>query len=494
MPDMKELVDTYGSELYEKLQNAAFFIENVIGLKMTSYQKEWLELAEKNKRLNLSAFRSSGKTEVLLVLYPIFKAFQTKNYQIMIVSSSLPQSTEVLKRIKDRLMDNELLRTAIPSGREATWSKTEIELKNGSRIFSKTCTDSIRGYHVDKTVCDEIGEYRDHDIFFNGITPIVTAKDGSIICVGTPKSQIDLIHKLQEEPYSNLYISKVYAANGKDTNGKTYWENRYPKIPMRVKKAEYSSITWSQEYLCKPLGKGDQLFPYTLIESAYDYAGRFYLRPKQHAIYYMGVDFALSGRSGADYTVITVVEKMDNVVRVVFIDRFKGLSYPAQKDRIQQIYHAFKATKALIDERSFGKTFLQDLRAMNLAVEGFIATNVSKTEMLELLRNTFERNLSEEGRPLPEKEKTFLIHRDKSCLKTYNTTTALTKELLSYGAVYDEDKHSVSFKGVGSHDDMVTSLMLAVKCAKGSESGSMKFYHSFGRSSSDKSNIFVVTK
>jgi len=247
---ISKLVQKYGAEVRSKLQDPIFFIEEIIGLKLTPYQKEWLELIEKNDKVAITAFRSSGKSEVLNICYPIFRAFTKKKgekFECLVISASQPQSSEILKRIKTKIMENEVLRSAIPSDKSYSWSNTQIQLKNGARIISRSITSNIVGYHVELIVCDEIGYYRDHSVFETAIPPMVTAHDGKIMCIGTPTSFTDLLHKLAK---NEAYVSIVYPVITKERD---LWNERYPDKNMKEYKKQYDSVTWSREHMCRQL-------------------------------------------------------------------------------------------------------------------------------------------------------------------------------------------------------------------------------------------------
>jgi len=452
-PLLKRLTDKHGAELKKLLMDPVFFIESVIGemgtiLKLTDYQKEWIMLLHNNPRVNLTAFRSSGKSEILMVCYPIYLAFTKPKSQTLVISASQPQSSEILKRIRDRILFNEVLRTAVPSNRSASWSKTELELKNGSRVISKSITSSIVGYHVDLVCCDEVGYYRDHGIFETAIPPMVTAKNGRILCVGTPTSMVDLLHKLGK---NKAYVSNIYPVKTKDMN---LWEQRYPDKDIREVRKEYDSLSWSREFLCRPLSAADQLFPYDLVEKSFDYARPMEYAYDKRCIYYMGIDFALSGETGSDFTVFTLLEKdnKEHTLRIKMMERYKGLSYMSQKQRIVQLYEIFHPIKVIVDEGTFGKAFLQELRQLGLSITGFKFTNQSKQELILNLRNAFENNI-------------IRINYLQSDDKTRNMVKELTKELLNFGVKLTKTG-KIGFEGLGAHDDLVMSLALAVFCGR----------------------------
>ena len=472
MEKIQKLIEKYGAEAYTKLKDPIFFIEEIIGMKLTEYQKEWIHLIENNKRLNITAFRQSGKTEALFVCYPIFKAFTQAGWIGIIISCSMPQAMEVIRRIKDKILDNEVLRTSIPDLRSADWSKTQLELKNGSRIICKPCNPNIRGYFADFVGGDEIGEWKDEDIVTKAIPPLVLSRDGTICFIGTPISKIDMIHKLRR---NKAYISKIYPANLKAGDG-TLWSQRYPKMLINLKRKEYDSLSWSREFLCEPLSSKDRVYPYELVCKSFDYEAEFSTVKNGESAYYMGLDFALSGEAGSDYTVYTILEKKGDICRMVNMERYKGLSYQAQKMRIKNLCDTYKPVRVMLDEGSFGKSFLSDLLQMFIPAEGFRFTNQSKQDLHTNLRNFFEQNH-------------LIINKNKDDIKTRDITDKLVVELSNFGVIFDEKKGTVKFEGLGEHDDMVTSL--ALSCWGARSLGNLSWNISRG-TSKKSSSIFYL--
>ena len=98
-------------------------------------------------------------------------------------------------------------------------------------------------------------------------------------------------------------------------------------------------------------------------------------------------------------------------------------------------------------------------------------TNQSKQQLITELRSTFEKNFTrddnDELKVKSNDDRHFFINAAANDLQTRIRIDSLTKELASFGMKYDEAKHIVRFEGLGSHDDMVFSLALAVYLAKG---------------------------
>lgn len=471
-----------------------YFIEELIykeqGWKLTSFQKEWLRLIEKKNRVCFMAFRTSGKTRQLFVHYFLWKAFVNPTTQYLIISKTLPQAIEVLKDIRITILTNPILKTMIPSNRSQSWSRTELEFANHSRILSKAYNDNVRGLHVDGLGCDEMGEYQDHEILRKAVLPTIRAKRGFFVGVGTPKSELDLLHEVERDPgFSSIYFDR-YPAEGE--KGPLFIK-RYPDT--RIKHGDavsildyktketletYSNMTWSQEFLLKPVSTKDKLFPDTMIRACLDDKATFQKDPKNLRQYFMGIDFAMSAQAGSDYTVITVLEKKPSSKRlkVVHLERFRGMDYNIQKDRIVELAEQYQIVKALGDENSFGKIFIYDLKAEGVPIDGFkfSSSNKSKEEIIKALRDQFEKT-------------GFIIPYDRNDVQTYSTVNILIDELSKFGIVFDMRSKIVKFEGTGKHDDCVISLGLANYIARHITMG---VFSAVRGSAKRRSNPFLV--
>ena len=264
-----------------------YFIEQVIGMTLTIFQKEWLLLHLKHTRVCFMAFRSSGKTRQLFVNLFIWHALTHPSGQYLILSKTLPQAIEVLKDIRITILSNPMLKNLVPSNRATVWSRTELEFKNHSRILSKAYNDNVRGLHVDGLGCDEMGEYGDHDILRKAVLPTIRAKRGFFVGVGTPKSELDLLHEIESDPgFSSIYFDR-YPAESKEKGN--LFEIRYPDTKVTHEGGAvqivdrksgklietYSNMAWSQEFLLKPVSMKERLFPDSLISECMDASQRF---------------------------------------------------------------------------------------------------------------------------------------------------------------------------------------------------------------------------
>jgi len=471
-----------------KKDMAAFINEAIFQGKfcLTPYQEEWAKHIQKYRRLSFMAFRSSGKSEFFFVCYPLWKAITTPGWQGLLISNSEEQAKNLIKRMKAYVQSNPILKTAMPKSRVEAWSKTELTLNNGSWIGSKPYNENIRGYHVDFVGLDEVGTYRDHSIFKEAVIPTVRAKGGTIVCIGTPESEIDLLHKIErDDDFKSFYTDRFPAEC--DEKGELF-KIRYPKSKIIHEGAivkiyeddllvdTFSSLTWSKEFLLRPLGDGDMLFPPAMIRKFLDEEHEFVYSAQQFCDYYMGVDFALSGKSQADSTVITVAQKnrKEDFYRIVNIEKRTGMDYSMQKRLISEMAEAYKPRKILVDKSNFGEPFLQDLRSQGLPIEGYSFGGSSRTLLTQAKKEIIVK-LREE---LDKENIIFNYGRD---IRTRQMVDELVAELSKFAVVVDK-YGVVKFQGKGSHDDMVISLALVAFATSGRVKASFKVFRG-GRSS-----------
>jgi hypothetical protein len=190
----------------------------------------------------------------------------------------------------------------------------------------------------------------------------------------------------------------------------------------------------------------------------------------------------MSANAGSDYTVITILEKhpAHNRLKIVHIDRFRGLDYTLQKQKIIELANRFKITKALGDENTFGKVFIYDLKAEGVPIDGFkfSSSNKSKEDVIKALRDQFEK-------------KGFIIPYDHNDANTMTKVRTLIDELSKFGIIFDMRSKMVKFEGTGKHDDMVISLGLASYIARNITMG---VFSAIKGTERRKSNPFLVSK
>ncbi len=143
----------------------------------------WQEkvLRSQSKRILLNCSRQSGKSTVSS-LVACHHAVYNPGSTVLLISPSLRQSGELLRKVRDRLAN-------LPGCPDLdAESKTTIELPNKSRIISLPATEStIRTFTANLIIEDEAGDVPDD--LFTAILPMLIVSRGRLVLAGTPKGR-----------------------------------------------------------------------------------------------------------------------------------------------------------------------------------------------------------------------------------------------------------------------------------------------------------------
>ena len=448
-----------GAFLIRCRMDVKFFAERVMGLEMMPYHLFWLKSFLTKRRCCITAPRSSGKTYTLGVLFPIWVSIFQSDKRFLIVAASKDKAQDIVKELRDAIEGNELLNALLtPTGKSTLWSTTEMKTKTNCKFVVRAYTGKgVRGNHVDYCLLDEGGEIegRETNLFFDGITPTVNHRNGHIMVIGTPKTEIDLLSTLNEPQRG--YFCRTYSIWDEE-NDKSMWPSKFGRKKLEKIKNEVGNITFRREYMCERIDEGVQPFKMADIVRSYDKnlpfknTGAEYVQEdgaKVWGQYFIGVDLAMSPQG--DYSVYTVVELVDGKVVVRRIQREKGIHYKTQEIMVKQLWEDFQPMRIVVDKSVFGDIFISDLRDMGIPAEPFTFTPDNRNRILNNLMRIFENEL-------------ITIPRDTEDSDCMYETTNLTDELQKI--LFDHTPSGQrTFKSVGKHDDSVMGLALAAYAA-----------------------------
>ena len=134
------------------------------------------------------------------------------------------------------------------------------------------------------------------------------------------------------------------------------------------------SRTFRQEWLAEFLEEGSV---FRRVRAASVLTPVQYAEPGHQ--YFFGVDW---GRSN-DFTVVSVFDGTDR--KQVYVDRFTGVEFPLQLQRIRGLVERYRPVVIEAEENSIGKPQIENMRRMGLPVRGFVTSNASKAELVDHL-------------------------------------------------------------------------------------------------------------
>jgi len=435
------------SFLMKAYLNPKFWCERVFGLDLADFHEEWLNMISENQRVAIIAPTGFGKTEILGIAYPLWLVWFNTNKEILIISRERDQSTKILERIQKAIEDNELLKQLIPEKKD-TWTKTEINLSTGCKIFCKSYNqkETLKSFHVDYLLCDEAASYEDPSIFFRYISTRVMAKKGKLVCISTPVSIIDLMAQLLD---NEEYTSGRYPCM---KNGNSIWPNRFSNERLAQIKREIGTSSFEREYMCNPRAEEeDALYPPNLVTDCFEYNTKF-RRETTGGDVIIGCDFAIASGPRADFDAYIVIEKVGNVSMIIHGERHKGINIKAKVMRLEELYRNYNPKRMIVDESQVGHAVIEELMSMGIPIEGADFHPNSRNSRLVTLRKVIE-------------EKKLSIPRDKEDPLTMTFTDVLIEELIKFKEIRTKAQ-TKTYQSTGAHDDTVMALSLAVAGAQ----------------------------
>lgn len=313
-----------------------------------------------------------------------------------------------VKKVREEIETNDLIAEKLNPNGKASIGETGITTETGSLLHVRGKDSMIRGLHVGAVLCDDMPDesslYSDEqreklkELLKGTIEPIVEPYGYFIVC-GTPYSSApnELYQVLKADKRFYCFEYPVIFPDGRPLA-----PDRYTFDQILAKKEELGTIVFNREYLVVPISDSSTIFPYEyLIRSTIGMENiRFATSIDDYPIklqrVHIGVDFAVSGNIGADYTVYSVwgVDSMKNYYLLTYY-RQKGMSHNEQIDKIVQLDRLFRPNKIVCESNGFQSILSALARERGLKnIETFTTTEGNKKDLytgLPSLSAMFER-------------------------------------------------------------------------------------------------------
>ncbi|CAB5221519.1 large terminase protein [uncultured Caudovirales phage] len=456
-------VDFTPDNIQEYIKCAAdpiYFIENYcyivtldFGLKLFKLydcQKKKVEIIHSNRRVILMEGRQQGKTTTsaaYILWYTLFQANKT----VAILANKATAAREVLDRYQTMY---ELLPRWMQQG-VTGWNKGDIELENGSKVFTAATTASgIRGKSVNMLYVDEAAIIPNNvaEQFFTSVYPTISAGQTTKILMSST-------------PLGYNHFWKYWTDAEKGRNGFVplfipYWE-----IPGRdeawaaEQKAQLGELKYTQEVLCNFLGssltliKADviaRMSPDNIIHSKDGLD--IYEKPSAGHTYCMVCDVAKG--VGGDYSSFQIIDITETPYRVVGKYRDNQISpilYPSVIYKIGKEYNnAYVLLEINISEQ-VAHILYSEMEYENILF-------VTRHTMGQTVSGGFGGGKTQLGVVTDKKIKRIGCHNFKALVEE-NKLIINDADTISEISTFIEKKGSYE-ADEGYHDDLVMPLVL----------------------------------
>ena len=465
-------------EDYLRKKDLGYFVSSVLpNFELNWHCLEWFSMIQLYRLLCLIAARDHSKSysisfaSVLWRLYRYTKPTAVimppddiKYYKEgMLITNEFKLAKRLLKKVKNEIEDNEILKQVLfPEGREGNWANESITCKNGAELSLSSFRTSNRGPHPGFIIVDDFldksamysKEQREKfkDVFNAEIMNMILPQ-GQVIVVGTPFHEKDLYSDLKADP-----AWKVFEYPAVYPDGSILWENRYNFQALRQKRVTLGSMIFSREILVKPISDSTSIFPWSILENAYagmesfcmtQYKDSYKVRLKKVSI---GVDWALSANTSADFTEMIVVgEDEFDQIHLLWIETLHGASYNEQVMTLKRLSNTFKPDIILAENNVFQQVMID------------LCKNAGIANIQEITTNGHNKKDLYDGLPSLavyfEQGKFKFPRGDERSIERSN---ALCSQLNSIA--FDDD--SGKLESVSEHDDKCMALLFAVKGLK----------------------------
>jgi phage terminase large subunit-like protein len=321
------------------------------------------------KRKVIVAGRRGGKTTGVAML--AVEAMLYDGRRILEAAPTQDQTEAFWETCKDILAD--LITAGVLYKNE---SRHVLEMPNGARIRTKTAwdADTLRGDYADLLILDEFADM-DPSTWDQVGAPMLLDNDGDAIFIGTPKRK-------------NHFHKQYVKAIGDDTGRWAAWhftshDNPYlSEEALAEITADMTADAYQQEILAEFLDNEGAVF--RNIEACLYPGGDTPEDHKGHELV-MGVDWGKS----EDYTVCSVGCR--ECKREVALDRFHGIPYTLQRQRIHALSDKWGVYDILAESNAMGEPNIEDMQYAGMPVRGFATTASSKPPLIDNLVLCFER-------------------------------------------------------------------------------------------------------
>jgi hypothetical protein len=339
------------------------YLMKQLSLRPYKYQLSFLK--DTSSRIVVKAGRQTGKSTAVALLTIQFAIMPNKT--ILIISPSLRQSSELLRKIR-RFVS----RLDIPVCKDTS---SELELCNGSRILSLPASEyTIRGYSAHMVIVDEAAFVP--DTLYETITPMLAATNGRLILVSTPFGKKGYFYR--------AWLDDGFSHHEFSVNDCPHISKEF----LDEERNRMSELAFRQEYLAEFVEHENCVFPYSLVMGAVvDADDREMGSYANEQSFYCGVDLA----KHVDYTVFVVVKEIHGVLEVVEIETYQKIPYPLISERLKKLHSKFNFRRIVIDATGVGEAVVDMLKwDSHLPIEPFVFTTRSKLELIEMLRVALE--------------------------------------------------------------------------------------------------------
>lgn len=395
---------------------ARIYFPNFFSYEFADFHKEIMELLqdESRKRLVIAAFRGSGKSTLVTMVYVLWEVLLCQKKFVVIVSRTQAQARLHFDNIRRVLEDAGryplLIKDLGPFQEESDeWRRDSIVINNQqAKIMTASLEQGIRGslfleHRPQVIVLDDVEddesvatkELRDktYEKIERDIVPAVDTDNGRTITIGTVLHDDSIIRRYEDAINSQAMVGNFRKYPFINEQGISLWPAKFPTPEsIEAERRKVSEAAWNFEYLLRPIVPEDQVIKPEWID-AHIYET---LPDKKDLRYFVtGLDCAISQKETADFTaLVSLAVYYSGKIYVLPNLINQRLDFPTTikvvAERSYLLGDGEYPTQLVTEQVAFQETFAQQLRSQDIPIASVELNGMDKRERLSLVAPLFE--------------------------------------------------------------------------------------------------------
>lgn len=373
------------------------------------FQREMFSLTEQEEINNvvIVAFRSSAKSSIMTLSYPIWSILgKPKKKFVVILGQTQAKARQHLINLKREFESNDLLKADLGPFEECDeWGSYSLVLpKFGARVSSASSEQSIRGLRhgenrPDLIICDDVEDLvsvktrEGRDKIYDWLTgDVIPAGDKNtrLIVIGNLLHEDSLLMRLKQNISENKLngVFKAYPLINGD--GQISWPGKFASMAEieELKQATGNDIAWQREYCLKIVPDTDQIIKPEWVQY---YDELLSDKEKDYRYIKTGVDLAISEKDSADFTAMVSAKVFGygKDLKIYILPEIVNIKaeFPKVIERIKELLRHLgngKPTGAYVESNAYQAAVSQYLAFQNYPITGVISKGDKRSRAISV--------------------------------------------------------------------------------------------------------------
>ena len=374
------------------------------------FQREMFSLTEQEEINNIVvvAFRSSAKSSIMTLSYPIWSILgKQKKKFVVILGQTQAKARQHLINLKREFESNDLLRTDLGpfEERDEEWGSYSLVLpKYGAKIMAASSEQSIRGLRhgenrPDLIICDDVEDLvsvktrEGRDKIYDWLTgDVIPAGDKNtrLIIIGNLLHEDSLLMRLKQNISENKLNGIFRAYPLINSDGQILWPGKFASMTEieELKRSTGNDIAWQREYCLRIVPDTDQIIKPEWVQYFNELPSD---EDEKYRYTKTGVDLAISEKDSADFTAMVSAKVFGygKDLKIYILPEIVNIKaeFPKVIERIKELLKHLgggRPSGAYVESNAYQAAVSQYLAFQNYPITGVISRGDKRSRAISI--------------------------------------------------------------------------------------------------------------